>query len=697
MNLRFDSATNMNFYGQRLAPVVAGWTETNLSDGLLSTDGIRRYANSFPVSDLQVSNSDFRPVKSNSVAQYPTPSGQYSRPIAHDEIPPNAKRLNRAVPSGEVIKDTSVRVVGFQMDLPAEDARRERLREEDLIAIANADAALAKPLSKASTQGTEQDPDQEREKPAGAPTPKKPVKKTAEQEPAKEPLKEVDPVGLIAAPDSDDLKSLNAEVERQTKLVDENTTLDENTKADLKKIIVDTTQALQRAASLESGIETQKRAQREFPDTVASIRESLDSKMKSERPSDDLSSDQIKTQLLEKRQKLQQLKTDLANKESQIEKRDGRIQLLPELRTKADETVSQLEKKLASLAVKPEETKAQLELLRTRARLIEATLERESLENEALRQEQVGTILPMQRDNLIQNLSSLELEVSIWESEMNKHRESETKEQLADAKKKYDAAVSAAPALKKIAEHNKRLADTRIALTELMKTRVDEAKKVSGQHEKVTDRLSDLKQKFDDGIMPSNGTLLADLRESKLQPYRSQARIQEINSVLRQIRLNRAILQNEQETIVSAAQLVDRLVVNNDIGDKPEAKEMATDLARTKIEYLKQVEKDYEGYTTNLTEVQRAHMTLINKMNELGEFIYENALWIQSVEPLDSSDFKQARFAVGDFFGDKRNQWSNLFSTLTNRVINGKYATAFFGFLLLSVFVVSRRLRGSNE
>ena len=104
---------------------------------------------------------------------------------------------------------------------------------------------------------------------------------------------------------------------------------------------------------------------------------------------------------------------------------------------------------------------------------------------------------------------------------------------------------------------------------------------------------------------------------------------------------------------------------------------------------------DFETYKKGLTDVQNGHMELSNKVTDLGDFIYDNALWVRSTEPLGKSDLNDSRRALGSFF--EQQQWSELFGSVKNRMVGGPYVTALFGFILFGVFVVSRRLGRSDD
>ena len=712
LSLRFDSATNMSFYKERLQPVVSQWTQSGLQRELLTVDGIRQYAENSPLRYRSKSQTGFQPSKYAGTAQLvetsPWPIQRIPRPKFRLSLPEDS------------VTDSNFRPVDFQSLVPASDARHELKRIQDLRALAAAEAALAKPVNQAPAnqepakqepvkqEPVKQAPDQVADSNAGQMKQEKTqpekvqpelvqpelVQPQVEQGKVKTPPAKPPSQDRVAPPKQDEIGSVTAEVTKQRELVSGNETLDEITKATFLTNLDDAMQMLQHAAEFEALAKQQREAQDGFPVAVQNIQRELDQSITPENPDTNLTSDEMKLRLSTKRKSLQELKDGLKAKLDQIVERDLRVTQLPKLRTQAKENLQAIRKKLASLPAQAEGKKAQLERLKVKAEELEAIHESDLLELEAQRQEQVGTILPLERDSINRKLRSLESEVALWEAAANEKRKIEIMAQREEARAKYREAVKASPAFREIAESNQRLADMREKLSKKLIDTNQEIARLKLQCDEVDQNHTDLKNKFENGLVPSVG-LLSELRDSKVQPFRSQARVQEIAAELQAIRQTRAALQTQQDSIVSEDEFVNLLMKNNEFENKEQAGEMAHDLTKTKLDYLRVLSNDFETYKKGLTDVQNGHMELSNKVTDLGDFIYDNALWVRSTEPLGKSDLNDSRRALGSFF--EQQQWSELFGSVKNRMVGGPYVTALFGFILFGVFVVSRRLGRSDD
>ena len=76
----------------------------------------------------------------------------------------------------------------------------------------------------------------------------------------------------------------------------------------------------------------------------------------------------------------------------------------------------------------------------------------------------------------------------------------------------------------------------------------------------------------------------------------------------------------------------------------------------------------------------------------LVEYIDENALWVPSANPI-SKDIGKTSMAAKSFFD--RQGWRELAEYATSRMQNRPYESALAGFIMLTIVVVTRRLKGS--
>ena len=292
LSLRFDSATNMSFYKERLQPVVSQWTQSGLQRELLTVDGIRQYAENSPLRYRSKSQTGFQPSKYAGTAQLVETS---PRPI--QRIPRPKFRLSLPEDS---VTDSNFRPVDFQSLVPASDARHELKRIQDLRALAAAEAALAKPVNQAPAnqepvkqEPVKQAPDQVADSNAGQMKQEKTqpekvqpelVQPQVEQGKVETPPVKPPSQDTVAPPKQDEIGNVTAEVTKQRELVSGNETLDEITKATFLTNLDDAMQMLQHAAEFEALAKQQREAQDGFPVAVQNIQKELDQLITPENP-----------------------------------------------------------------------------------------------------------------------------------------------------------------------------------------------------------------------------------------------------------------------------------------------------------------------------------------------------------------------------------------------------------------------------
>ena len=190
--------------------------------------------------------------------------------------------------------------------------------------------------------------------------------------------------------------------------------------------------------------------------------------------------------------------------------------------------------------------------------------------------------------------------------------------------------------------------------------------------------------------------LLVETKHKLEQTSESQVEIEKIKAELRTNQLARFALEDERGPLASPDELARELINKKPDPENvsPQFQKMAMDLTRTRLKYLDDLDNDYEAYRNELTNHQTLLGNLIVKIRETREYIDQNALWIRSANPVSYSDVVKSQKAVGSLLDPAA--WSKLVGTILVRTTRRPYETAFGGFILLGLFVVSRRLRTDN-
>ncbi len=127
-----------------------------------------------------------------------------------------------------------------------------------------------------------------------------------------------------------------------------------------------------------------------------------------------------------------------------------------------------------------------------------------------------------------------------------------------------------------------------------------------------------------------------------------------------------------------------------------ELTEMANELLASRRKYLIELNADYETYVTGLSNLQLAHETSIEKIQDLRLFIDQHVLWIRSAQPLGMRDIHKSLAAVRAIGATQ--QWQDLVRGLRQKLTTNRWPVLLMIGLALVLAVgmrhkLDRRLR----
>ena len=498
------------------------------------------------------------------------------------------------------------------------------------------------------------------------------------------------------------LDGLRKKVQDQIELVKSNETLDENSKQEQLKQLNKATALVQKATSLQATIAEETRKKNEFEDDHRKLQEELKAPFQPESPEANQSAEKLQLSLQEKRQLLNVKTSDRALVETQLEKRDKRITEIPGLRTAIQEQQKDIKEQMAALKLQPDDLASSLILS---AKELAVLMALEEIDLEISRQGQVGVLLPLKRTLLTREIKMLESEIATWESAYDKRREFEIELQKQQAQKARERAIEADPGLAELAIRNHALAEDRSQLTRLIQLCDDKLAETDAELAGIDAKWENIKDKIETagGLATNHGTELIELRRSLMETFESQSRIEQINRDLQKYRLIGLSLKEERRSLAARDKLVKALVDQRNLSRMDESsnsqlpleefQQMAQELIESKRNSLTNLEKDYQKYRACLTRERERLVQLINKVQDVRQYIDKNALWVRSANQISLSDFGNAKAAMDSFFEPA--EWIEMFNYGKSRMIDRPYRSALAGFLILAVFVVSRRLKGN--
>lgn len=541
-------------------------------------------------------------------------------------------------------------------------------------------------------------------------------KQEEEKEDTKQVETPVDPATTLVVDDIS-IKGLTQEIKEQTKLVNSDTA-DEETKKEQLKQLSTANVWIQKANTFQSFVTSQKAAQENFETVFQELQDQLESDLKPEPPAPNLSAEELQSRLQVIRQELQQQKTNLADNEDKMNKREERISKLPSDRTLALERLRKIKEDLTELDSQPDGLAKELSILNLHSQELSTKLEIEALDIEVPRQEQSGKLLPAQRDLINKKIQKLEAELRDWERAFNKGREREIELQLSDAKALL-IEVQNDPALKKLAESNLELVKKRKDWTVEMDLAQADLKSADTQFNELESDLEGIKKDIKSQITTEIGMSLVKQRNKLVLPGFSYTKIEQIKRDLQTIRREALEWEESRNELRFPDQVVKGYVDGFEAKLSPvttpphlrtEQEKLAAasqskaindyelltrNLVSSRITYLDALNKDFESYRAELIKEQNAREKLVNKINEIAGFIDEKALWVPSTKPIQLEDLHESRHAVEEFF--RPSSWLDFLGQIKARMFARPERSMLGLFVFISLIVVSYRLKVNHD
>ncbi len=672
----------------RLAPVVRSIRKFDLSSELLTTESLRRLTSESP-NQTQVNSQDTTvPIHNASPEQALANSraSVNSRPNKWaQESPAVPARDDQTAPGSAV---TSAKSAGLTIPMIPDSMVRG--------------VSFLEPIQDDETDAKTDGQDEKK------PTDPKKNKKNTDS----------DSLSLTAQT----VEDLQEQVKSQGELLEANETIDPATRSEKHNQLTIANETLQKAAGFKVEIEKRETEHRRYKDVQKAKKTELKLPLEQEEPKLNKSSSELQMDLQDQRQKLQKLKDDRSNNETQASERENRIKELPGLRTEATDNLKSA--KLDKAEQKPAAGDIATTLV-LESKELAAQKELESLNKEAVRQVELGVLLPLERSIINRKIKHRESIVAAFEQAYSQKRDAEIQQQQDEAERAASAAIMADPILKTLATSNQQYAKTRGDLTSEISHCDNKTKEADKSLDNLGLKLIDVQSRIEtvSGTASASGVELVDFRQNLMFTFESQAEIAKINRRKQVLSLKILSLKERKSELADSEQLIERLYQEREQikpnpkqdeqddaaaqKDKEDFKKNAAELIATQIEYLDQLETDYKKLQTSLSNERESLLNLVNRVKQAREYIDKNALWLRSTSPVslwsnsiesdvegvDShpSDIEKSINATQSLLN--RDKWGEFATRLTSDVFRRPYESALAAFLLAGLFIVTRRLK----
>ena len=392
--------------------------------------------------------------------------------------------------------------------------------------------------------------------------------------------------------------------------------------------------------------------------------------------------EQLRAELAERNERLREVnKSDLLHKK--------RMEKIPGERTKANSDLADIIQQMKDQENGDDNVYA---LVMLRSQQLELEYRLKALGSESKLHEFENRLLPMRGDELSRDIKFLEIEIDAWNHAANEHRRKEIAEEVRLARLK---AIEAAPALKTLANTNAKLIQLRAEFAEKIRLASEEDLEVQS----VLNTVKNHHETAEKSIVGStyhetNGILMVEIRRQLPTPFRSQARIVEIESDLRQINLEQLELNEKRRPLSHPFEYVEQRLAG------AVAESMSgEDLKETALKFVEGIRLQYDqlssahhDYSELLRKIVAERKELVSEIESTKKFVDEQTLWIQSAKPIGYAHLTKTQTGAQEFFDPVK--WYSLFNSLTNRMFHRPHESAVGLMGLVGLFVVSRRFKG---
>ena len=504
-----------------------------------------------------------------------------------------------------------------------------------------------------------------------------------------------------------------------------------------------------RATSGLETLETKTKEEKEFEDnlkkqeaSLAKEKEKLEAKNKAEKELEDNLKKQKADPAKEKNSKPEWLPSDRGESLEQLQKaleeqqailqdsidsrskireqlsaRDQRVAELPGLLRERVKEENETKKLIDELKAKAEESLSRsLEILLLDARLLSLEISEKSLELDNRRQEQMGQILPLKLEEVTLRIKRLDDELANLSKRSDKLRDRKIQEREDAARKILKDlnknVTQSTPMLKELAEFNVGLVGDKKELAKKSDLLENELSNVRQLQEELDQSHEQIKSQIETLGPTASGIRLVEHRRSLISTGKSQNRLLELVEQMQLNQTKKLLVKERRDQLVLGDDFkLDVLAavekqVEEDLGKQvlsPELatkqREMAVNVADQLLETQKKYTTDlvdvFEKHISRLTELDRAHRDLIDKVQEVKAFSDKNALWVRSAEPIELGDLKLCQAGLRSVLVS--DQWGRLAKHASENFQKHTYHAGLLALVIGSLLVVRRRLRWSHE
>jgi chromosome segregation ATPase len=569
-------------------------------------------------------------------------------------------------------KSTDVNLANSVVSVGQQDSSSQPLKREEPNTIQD---PLVVPASAMMVQEAASDPQ----------SPDLPDQATAKQEPA---------AAGPAISGEITVANLLSEIERQKAAVTSDEQVDEMQKADRLEMLANAQGSLLKTANFRLKRDEYEKQLAEYPAALQNLEQELAKQLQGQSPDIPAGSTAVELD-----SELQRLQRELAEQEKllvdlETENKDlsQRVTEIPEIRATTSEELGKAKERLATISDSTDDLNAHISWLLQIAKKISFETQLQMLDAEIERQKLAGKVLPLKRDRTSRLIKRLKADIAVYETAIADLRRQEVQNQARQARLE---AIYAHPALKDIATRNQELTQLRSNITGRIQSANAEMSELGTHIDSLRHKKQDLESKIRQvgATNANNGMLLVQSRRSLGSTSESQIRIKEIQVEQQSVTIALFSLEEERKSLADPAEFVAKELgkVADQVIDGEPLSAMATKFVQTKRQYLDDLINDYNQYLGLLAQLTVDRKKQIDQINEIRDYIDENALWVRNADPLSMNDLAGSAAGLASFFAPQ--PWAEMGANFANRIAKRPYESVLGMGGVLVLIIFTRRLK----
>ena len=402
---------------------------------------------------------------------------------------------------------------------------------------------------------------------------------------------------------------------------------------------------------------------------------------------------------------LQDAQNRAAAFEKEPKRRIDRKAAIPEEINSAKEQLLQIEAKIAAAAAVPAETapsdSAAANRILLKTQLMTGQNNIAVLEEEARCYDATAQLLAAQRDMATRTLTAAQKRTAALDARLTELRTIEAEQAKARAKQDVRQTQDLHPVLKDIAQENARLAQLQSEVLKKVNDSAEYSKNLEASYTRFQNEFAEIQKRVTSAGEITNvmGVRLVGIRK-ELPDLRSnrdriKLRLGKISSAQIEWNLHDSQWSALSNVDESATDILTKASLSPENVDYPAVLSEAVRLLTDRRKTLQTLAQYYLDYSDTLSKMDVRERSYVRMINDYAHFIDSNILWVRSIAPMRTEDFRGVLSAIRWLV--RPGNWGGLAASVAGDVKRTPLVYAIFIIAVVGVYVYRPRIRSATD